>query len=41
MVQLAGWISLRDTVENVSAQVHRLYRLDSEKLMRSNLSRIN
>ncbi|MDP1559292.1 MAG: IS4 family transposase [Nitrosomonas sp.] len=41
MAQLAGRISLRDIVENVSAQAHRLYHLGSEKLTRSNLSRIN
>ena len=33
--------SLRDIVENISAQAHRLYHLGSEKLLRSNLSRIN
>lgn len=41
MAQLAGRISLRDMVENVSAQAHRLYHLGSAKLTRSNLSRIN
>ena len=41
MAQLAGRISLRDIVENVSAQAHRLYHLGSVKLTRSNLSRIN
>ena len=41
MAQLAGRISLRDIVENVSAQAHRLYHLGSAKLTRSNLSRIN
>lgn len=41
MAQLAGRISLRDIVENVSAQSHRLYHLGSAKLTRSNLSRIN
>jgi len=39
--QLAGRRSLRDVVENVSAQAHRLYHLGSVKLSRSNLSRIN
>ena len=39
--QLAGRNSLRDIVENVSAQTHRLYHLGSVKLSRSNLSRIN
>lgn len=41
MAQLAGRKSLRDIVENVSAQAHRLYHLGSVKLTRSNLSRIN
>ena len=41
IAQLAGRISLRDIVENVSAQTHRLYHLGSAKLTRSNLSRIN
>jgi len=39
--QLSGRQSLRDTVENVSAQQQRLYHLGSAKLSRSNLSRIN
>ena len=41
MAQLAGRNSLRDIVENLSAQAHRLYHLGSAKLTRSNLSRIN
>jgi hypothetical protein len=41
MGQLAGRNSLRDIVENISAQSHRLYHLGSAKLSRSNLSRIN
>ena len=41
MAQLSGRNSLRDIVENVSAQAHRLYHLGSDKLTRSNLSRIN
>ncbi len=41
MAQLAGRNSLRDSVENTSAQAHRLYHLGSAKLSRSNLSRIN
>ncbi len=41
MAQLAGRNSLRDIVENVSAQAHRLYHLGSAKLTRSNLSRID
>jgi putative transposase len=36
-----GRCSLRDIVENISAQTHRLYHLGSVKLSRSNLSRIN
>jgi len=41
MAQLSGRNSLRDIVENISAQSHRLYHLGSTKLSRSNLSRIN
>ena len=41
MAQLAGRNSLRDMVENVSSQAHRLYHLGSAKLSRSTLSRIN
>lgn len=41
MGQLAGRNSLRDIVENLSAQAHRLYHLGSAKLSRSNLSRMN
>lgn len=41
IAQLTGRRSLRDTIENVSAQEHRLYHLGSAKLSRSNLSRIN
>jgi len=41
MAQMAGRNSLRDIVENTSAQAHRLYHLGSAKLSRSNLSRIN
>jgi hypothetical protein len=41
MAQLSGRISLRDIVENMSAQTHRLYHLGCAKLSRSNLSRIN
>lgn len=41
MAQLAGRSSLRDIVDNISAQAHRLYHLGSAKLSRSNLSRIN
>ena len=41
MAQLAGRNSLRDIVDNMSAQAHRLYHLGSSKLSRSNLSRIN
>ena len=39
--QLTSRRSLRDLVDNVSAQQHRLYHLGSAKLSRSNLSRIN
>lgn len=41
MAQLAGRNSLRDIIENIAAQAHRLYHLGSAKLSRSNLSRIN
>ena len=41
MGQLSGRTSLRDIVENMSAQLHRLYHMGSAKLSRSNLSRIN
>lgn len=41
MAQLSGRNSLRDIVDNMTAQVHRLYHLGSAKLSRSNLSRIN
>lgn len=41
MAQLAGRSSLRDIVDNVSSQAHRLYHLGSAKLSRSSLSRIN
>ena len=41
MAQLSGRNSLRDIVENTSAQSHRLYHLGSAKLSRSNLSRLN
>ena len=41
MAQLAGRNSLRDIVENISSQAHRLYHLGSARLSRSNLSRIN
>jgi len=41
MAQMAGRNSLRDIVENISAQAHRLYHLGSAKLSKSNLSRIN
>jgi len=39
--QLSGRRSLRDLVDNVSAQQQRLYHLGYAKLSRSNLSRIN
>lgn len=41
MAQLSGRNSLRDIVDNMSAQAHRLYHLGSRQLSRSNLSRIN
>jgi putative transposase len=41
MAQLSGRDSLRDIVDNLSAQAHRLYHLGSAQVSRSNLSRIN
>lgn len=41
MAQLSGRSSLRDIVNSVSTQAHRLYHLGSAKMTRSNLSRIN
>jgi len=41
MGQLSGRDSLRDIVENMSAQARRLYHLGIAKLSRSNLARIN
>ena len=41
MGQLSSRTSLRDIVENVSAQSHRLYHLGAKALSRSNLSRMN
>ena len=41
MAQLSGRSSLRDIVENLAAQAHRLYHLGSSLLSRSNLSRMN
>jgi len=41
MAQLSGRNSLRDIVENMSAQAHRLYHLGSSKLSHSNLPHIN
>lgn len=41
VAQLTGRCSLRDIVECVSSQVHRLYHLGCSKLSRSNFSRLN
>ena len=41
MAQLSGRSSLRDIIENMTAQKHRLYHLGSAMLSRSNLSRMN
>jgi len=41
MAQLSGRNSLRDIIDNMSAQAHRLYHLGCAKLSRSNLSRMN
>ncbi len=41
MAQLTGRSSLRDIIDNVSSQAHRLYHLGCSRLSRSNLSRMN
>lgn len=41
MAQLSGRTSLRDIVENMTAQKHRLYHLGCARVSRSSLSRIN
>jgi putative transposase len=41
MGQLSGRNSLRDMVDNLGAQAHRLYHLGSRSIKRSSLSRIN
>lgn len=41
MGQLSGRNSLRDMIDNLDAQAHRLYHLGSKTLTRSTLSRIN
>ena len=41
MGQISGRNSLRDMVDNLGAQAHRLYHLGSNLLSRSSLSRIN
>ena len=41
IAQLSGRNSLRDIVDNMTAQIHRLYHLGSTKLSRTTLSRIN
>ena len=41
MAQLSGRNSLRDIIDNMSAQSHRLYHLGCSKHSRSNLSRMN
>ncbi|MFT5046556.1 MAG: hypothetical protein ACI8UP_003535 [Porticoccaceae bacterium] len=41
LAQLIGRNSLRDIVESMSAQTHRLYHWGNEDLSRSNLSRMN
>jgi len=38
IAQLSGRCSLRDVVDNLSAQQHRLYHLGAAKLSRSNVS---
>ena len=39
--QLTGLHSLRELIDSISAQAHRLYHLGSTKPSRSNLSRLN
>lgn len=41
MGQLSGRSSLRDIIDTISSQSHRLYHLGCSRLSRSNLSRIN
>ena len=41
IAQLSGRNSLRDIVDNITAQMHRLYHLGSAQLSRTTLSRIN
>ena len=41
IAQLSGRSSLRDIVDNMTAQAHRLYHLRAVKLSRTTLSRIN
>ena len=41
MGQISGRNSLRDMIDNLGAQAHRLYHLGSKVLSRSSLSRIN
>ena len=41
LAQLSGRNSLRDIVDSMSAQVHRLYHMGSTRLARNTLSRIN
>ncbi len=41
MAQLSGRFSLRDIVDNIQAQSHRLYHIGSTKLSRTTLARIN
>lgn len=41
MAQLSGRNSLRDIIDSLSSQTHRLYHLGSARLTRSNLSRLN
>ena len=38
MAQLSGRTSLRDIIDNLCAQTHRLYHLGSARLSRSNLA---
>lgn len=41
LAQLSGRMSLRDIVDNLAAQSHRLYHLGATHMSRSNLSRMN
>ena len=41
VAQVSGRQSLRDVIDNLGAQAHRLYHLGYAMLLRTNLARIN